>query len=104
MTKLALDIDLPHDPDFEAQALGTALSGRGGYGLLATLAPDDFHDALNRSAWAVIEAIGKAVREPDLMTVDAELRAASRRRWRICAKRPAIAEMSQSSRPASFPG
>jgi replicative DNA helicase len=76
MTKLALDIDLPHDPDFEAQALGTALSGRGGYGLLATLAPDDFHDALNRSAWAVIEAIGKAGREPDLMTVDAELRAA----------------------------
>jgi replicative DNA helicase len=76
MTKLTLDIDLPHDPEFEAQALGTALSGRGGYGALAALEPDDFHDALNRSAWAVVEAIGKAGREPDLMTVDAELKAA----------------------------
>lgn len=73
MSALTLNIDLPHDPEFEAHALGMALGGNGGYGPLAMLEPDDFHDALNRAAWAVVEAIGKAGREPDVLNVVAEL-------------------------------
>jgi replicative DNA helicase len=75
MTKLTLDIDLPHDPEIEDKALGMALQGRGGYGQLAVLEPEDFHNALNRSAWTIVEAIGKSGREPDVMEVVAELEA-----------------------------
>jgi replicative DNA helicase len=80
MTKLTLDIDLPHDPEFEDKALGMALQGRGGYGQLAVLEPDDFHNALNSAAWAVIETIGKAGRQPDVMEVVAELEAQGHQR------------------------
>lgn len=75
MSTLTLNIDLPHDTEFEAYAVGMALQGDGGYGLLATLEPDDFHNAMNRSAWAVISAIGNAGRTPDVMNVVAELEA-----------------------------
>jgi hypothetical protein len=75
MSTLTLNIDLPHDAEFEAHAVGMALQGNGGYGLLATLEPDDFHDAVNRSAWVVVQAIGNAGRTPDVLNVVAELEA-----------------------------
>jgi len=70
-----LSIDLPFDIDFEANAIGMALCDGRGYGALAALEPDDFHDGMNRAAWAVISAIGKTGRKPDVLTVVAELEA-----------------------------
>lgn len=75
MDEITFTGKLPHSQEIEARALGLALYHENGYGTVAALRPEDFHDGFHADLWSVIQDMANAHKTITPVTVHAEVEA-----------------------------